>query len=150
MFCHHFLQNTRETTRRMKHPLKKQANERQVWTPGLQSGCFKVHKFLIACLEIRKDAVFVPKPVWRGATRENTPRGSATEEQQRKTGLGTKTPRAKALFPLNFVVAVVTARHGDAPTAPLRPRPKSTVATPFRILRQAPWKNLTSPFGLWF
>ena len=101
-----------------------------------------------ACLKIRKDAVFVPKPVWLGQTREHTPRGSATGEQQRQTGLGAKTfrrrplgyggtSRATALLPLGFVVAAVIARHGDAPTAPPRPRPKSPVAAPFPILRQA-------------
>ena len=48
--------------RRMKHPSKKQANERRVRTPGLQPECFKVHKRLRACLKIRKDAVSVAKP----------------------------------------------------------------------------------------
>ncbi len=45
---------------------------------------------LKSCLKIRKDAVFVPKPVWLGETREHTPRGSATGQQQRQTGLGAK------------------------------------------------------------
>ncbi len=90
-----------------------------------------------AFLEIQKDAVFVPTRVWLGATREHTPRGSATDEQQRQAELGAKTLRATALLPLGFVVAVVTARHGDAPTVPPRPRPKSPVAAPFPIIRQA-------------
>ena len=91
---------------------------------------------LRACPKIRKDAVFVPKPVWRGETREHTPRGSATGEQQRQTGLGTNTLRAAAFLPLGFVVAVFTDRHGDAPTAPPRPRSNFPVAAPFPILRQ--------------
>ncbi len=90
-----------------------------------------------APLKIRKDAVFAPKPVWRGATREHTPHGSGTDEQKRQTGLGAKTLRATVLLPLDFVVALVTARYGDAPTAPPRPKPKSPVAAPFPILRQA-------------
>ncbi len=101
-----------------------------------------------ACLEIRKGAVFVPKSVWLGETREHTPRGSATGEQQRRTGLGAKTFRrrplgyggtsqAAALLPLGFVVAVVTARYRDAPTTPPRPRPKSPIAAPLPIFKQA-------------
>ena len=90
----------------------------------------------------------MPKPVWLGETREHTPRGSATWGQQRQTGLGAKTfrrrplgyggtSRATGLLPLGFVVAVVTAPHGDAPTTPPRKRLKSPVAGPFPILRQA-------------
>ena len=100
---------------------------------------------LRACLIIWKDAVFVPKPVWLGATRENSPRGSATGEQQRQTGLGAKTLRVTALLPWSFVVAFVTARYGDAPTAPPRPRPKSPAAAPFPIFRQA-LKHLNESF----
>ncbi len=88
----------------------------------------------------------MPKSVWLGATMEHTPRGYATGEQQRQTGLGAKTfrrrplgyggtSRATVLLPLGFVVAVVKARHGDAPTSPPRPRPKSQDAAPFPILR---------------
>ena len=53
------------------------------------------------------------------------------------------TSQATVLLPLGFVVAVVTARYGDAPTAPPRPRPKSPVAAPFPILKQAKGRCLT-------
>ena len=66
----------------------------------------------------------MPKPVRLGETREHTPRGSATGDQHRQTGLGAKTLRATALLPLGFVVAVFTARHGDTPKPPSRPKPK--------------------------
>ncbi len=55
-----------------------------------------------------------------------------------QTGLGAKTLRAAALLPSDFVVAVVTARYGDAPTAPPRSRPKSPAGAPFPLFRQAP------------
>ena len=80
---------------------------------------------------------FVPKPVWPGATREHTQRGSATEEQQRQTGLDARTLRVAALLHLGLVVAAVTARYGDAPTAPPRSRPESPVAAPFPLFQQA-------------
>ena len=49
-----------------------------------------------------------------------------------------KTLRAAWLLALGFVVAGVTARCGDAPPAPPRPKPKSTAAASLTIFRQAP------------
>ncbi len=105
----------------MKHPLKKQANDRQVGTPGLQPGCLKVHKRLRACLKIQMDAVFVPKPVWRGEARENTPRGSATEEQPRQTvwvmvSIFPNSFRSRILPPLapfHFAFRVILSHHAQ-------------------------------------
>jgi hypothetical protein len=41
----------------------------------------QVH-WLRACLKIRNSAVFEPQAGWRGATKENIPGGSSTEEQR--------------------------------------------------------------------
>ena len=71
--------------------------------------------------------------VWRGATKENTPCGSSTEEQRSQTAVATKTLRAAGLLALALVVAGVTARSGDAPPAPPRPNPKSQAAAPLPI-----------------
>ncbi len=106
-----------------------------------------IPKSFLACLKIRTNAVSVPKPVRPGTTREHGPSGCAAEEQQCETGLGAKTfrrrplgyggtSRAAALLPLGFVLDVVTARHGHAPTAPPRPRPESPAAAPFPLFRQ--------------
>src|SRR5713101_8130447 len=42
-------------------------------------------KCLRACLETTRGAVFVEKAGWRGATKENIPGGSSTEEQRSQT-----------------------------------------------------------------
>jgi L-rhamnose mutarotase len=92
---------------------------------------------LRACLKIMKGAVFAEKAEWRGATRENIPGGSSTEEQRSQTAFSAKTLRAAGLLPMACVGSAVTARCGDAPASPPWPRPKSLAAAPFRIFRQA-------------
>jgi transposase len=91
-----------------------------------------------ACLKKGRRPVFVPKPVWLGATREHTRPGSVTEEQQRPTGLGAKTLRAAVLLSVGFVGSVLTARSGDARTSPPRPPPKSPAAGHLPFFRPAP------------
>ena len=93
-------------------------------------------QMLRACLRIARGAVFVGKAGWRGATKENTPCGSSTEEQRSQTAFPTKTLRAAGLLDWGFVVANVTARSGDVPSAPPRPNPKSPAAA-LAIFRQA-------------
>src|SRR5215212_1721436 len=83
-----------------------------------------VRDFLRACLKIRKGAVFAPQGGWRGATKENIPGGSSTEEQRSQPACGAKTLRAAGLLPVGFVGSVLTARCGDARTSPPRPQPK--------------------------
>src|SRR5215204_4057161 len=92
---------------------------------------------LRACLKIRKGAVFALQVGWRGATKENIPGGSSTEEQRSQPACGAKTLRAAGLLPVGFVGSVLTARCGDARTSPPRPQPKSLAAAPFPIFRQA-------------
>jgi hypothetical protein len=92
---------------------------------------------LRACLKIRRGAVFGAKAGWQGATKENTPCGSSTEEQRSRPAFAPKTLRAAGLLSLGFVVARVKARCGDSPPAPPRPKPKSLAAAPLPILRQA-------------
>jgi hypothetical protein len=96
-----------------------------------------------ACLKIRKGAVFGPRPGWRGATKENIPCGSSTEEQRSQPASGAKTLRAAGLLSVASVGSVLTARCGDARTSPPRPQPKSLVAAPFPIFRQALGPALT-------
>ena len=85
----------------------------------------------------------VEKVGWRGATRENTLPGSATEEQRRQTAFSAETLRAAGLLNLAGVGSVVTAPFGDAPkarparTSPPGPTPKSLAAAPRRIFRPA-------------
>jgi len=74
---------------------------------------------------------------WRGATKENTLHASSTEEQRSQPAIITKTLRAAWLLVWGFVVTGVTARCGDAPPVPPRPKPKSPAAAPIEIFRQA-------------
>ena len=90
-----------------------------------------------ACLKIRKGAVFSPRAGWRGATKENIPCGSSTEEQRSQPACGAKTLRAAGLLSVGFVGSVLTARCGDARTSPPRPQPKPLAAAPFPIFSQA-------------
>src|SRR5262245_50303838 len=92
---------------------------------------------LRACLKILKGAVFAEKAEWRGATKENIPGGSSTEEQRSQPAFSAKTLRAAGLLAVACVGPTVTARCGDAPASPPWPRPKSLAAAPFRIFRQA-------------
>jgi len=94
-------------------------------------------RFLRACLQNQRGAVFKAKAGWQGATKENILHGSSTEEQRRQPAFASKTLRAAGLLALGFVVAGVAAHDGDAPPAPPRPKPKSLAAAPLSILRQA-------------
>lgn len=94
-------------------------------------------KRIRACLKIPSGAVFEQKAGWRGATKENTPCGSSTEEQRSQTAFCSKTLRAVGLLALTRVGSVVTARSGDAPTSPPWPNPKCLAAAPPAIFRQA-------------
>jgi len=76
------------------------------------------------------DAVFEEKAGWRGATKENPPRGASTEEQQSQAALFSKILRTAGLLAASFVVATVIARCGDTPAAPPRSRPKFLAAAP--------------------
>ena len=96
---------------------------------------------LRACLKTTRSAVFGEKAVWQGATKENTPGGSSTEEQRSQTAFSAKTLRAAGLLSLSSVDSVVTARGGDAGAraeapSPPWPKPKSPAAAPFAIFRQ--------------
>jgi hypothetical protein len=91
---------------------------------------------LRVCLKIQRGAVFEAKAGWQDATKENILHGSSTEEQRGQPAFVSKTLRAAGLLALGFVVAGVTARNGDAPPAPPRPKPKSLAAAPLSILRQ--------------
>ncbi len=84
-----------------------------------------------------RGAVIERNTGWRGATKENPPRGSSTEEQRSRTAFGSITLRAAGLLAWGFVVACVTARCGDAPHATPRPNPESPAAAPLAIFRQA-------------
>src|SRR5215204_7388026 len=101
--------------------------------------------WLRACLKIRKGAVFSPRAGWRGATKENIPGGSSTEEQRSQPARGEKTLRAAGLLAVAGVGSVLTARCGDAQTSPPWPQPKSLAAAPFLIFRQALRNRGTRP-----
>src|SRR5204863_9333182 len=79
-------------------------------------------RFLRACLKIPRGAVFVQKVGWRGATKENTPCGSSTEEQRSQATFCAKTLWAAALLSFASVSSVGTARYWDAPPSPLWPK----------------------------
>src|SRR5713226_2601399 len=92
---------------------------------------------LRACLETTRGAVFGEKAGWRGATKENIPGGSSTEEQRSQTAFSPKTLRAAGLLSVAGVGSVVTARCGDASTSPPWPQPKSLAAAPLVVSKQA-------------
>jgi hypothetical protein len=92
---------------------------------------------LRACLKTTRGAVFGEKAVWQGATMENTPGGSSTEEQRRQTAFYAKTLRAAGLLSVARVGSVLTARVGDAPASPPRPQPKSLAAAPLVVFKHA-------------
>jgi hypothetical protein len=83
---------------------------------------------LRARLKTTRGAVFGEKAVWQGATMENTPCGSSTEEQRRQTAFYPKTLRAA-------VGSVPTAHVEDAPASPPRPQPKSLAAAPLVVFK---------------
>jgi hypothetical protein len=86
--------------------------------------------------------VFEGKAGWRGATKENIPGGSSTEEQQSQTAFPSKTLRAAGLLAVPGVGLVVAARCGDAlarveTPSPPWPQPKSPAAAPLVVFKQA-------------
>jgi hypothetical protein len=73
---------------------------------------------LRAYLKIQRGPVFTEKPGWRGATKENIPGGSSTEEQRSQVAFSAKTLRAAGVFSLWSRMrdgSVLTARCGDGP-----------------------------------
>src|SRR5437879_5474899 len=114
------------------------------WTPGARnctatsSALWPKPNCLRACLETTRGAVFGEKAGWRGATKENIPGGSSTEEQRSQTAFSAKTLRAAGLLSVAGVGSVVTARCGDASTSPPWPQPKSLAAAPLVVSKQAP------------
>ena len=80
---------------------------------------------------------------WQGATKENIPSGSSTEEQRSQPAFTAKTRRASDLLSSASVGSVLTARCGDAPwpvrhgPSPPWHTPKSLSAGPLGIFRQA-------------
>src|SRR5712664_402151 len=120
------------------------------WTGGCDmsnSGfraCFKIvggrrvrARGLRACLETTRGAVFGEKAGWRGATKENIPGGSSTEEQRSETAFSAKTLRAAGLLSVAGVGSFLTARCGDARNSPPWPQPKSLAAAPLVVSKQA-------------
>src|SRR5713226_139096 len=92
---------------------------------------------LRACLETTRGAVFGEKAGWRGATKENIPGGSSTEEQRSQTAFSPKTLRAAGLLSVAGVGSFLTARCGDARNSPPWPQPKSLAAAPLVVSKQA-------------
>src|SRR5208283_1492884 len=76
-----------------------------------------------ACLKTTRGSVFEEKAGWRGATKENIPGGSSTEEQRSQAAFSSKTLRVAGLLPVAGVGSAVTARCGDAPASPPWPQP---------------------------
>src|SRR6266446_1476432 len=96
------------------------------------------HKLrLRACLETTRGAVFGEKAGWRGATKENIPGGSSTEEQRSQTAFSAKTLQAAGLLSVAGVGSFLTARCGDAWNSPPWPQPKSLAAAPLVVSKQA-------------
>src|SRR5882724_5354319 len=122
------------------------------------AGPFSRSDSLRACFKTTRGAIFGEKAGWQGATQEtalrgsappcfgklnrraweaHTPGGSSTEEQRRQPAFSPKTLRAAGLLAVAGVGPVVTARCGAAPTSPPWPQPKSPVAAPLVVLKQA-------------
>ena len=70
--------------------------------------------------------------------------GLRLRSNESQTAFPTKTLWAAALLDWGFVVANVTARYGDAPSAPPRPNPKSPAAAPLTIFSQALTNNASA------
>src|SRR5258708_1710815 len=100
---------------------------------------------LRACLETTRGAVFGEKAGGRGATKENIPGGSSTEEQRSQTAFSAKTLRAAGLLSVAGVASFLTARCGDARNSPPWPQPKSLGAAPLVVSKQAPRQIPASP-----
>ncbi len=118
------------TTQMLKRHLKRSPSEHR--RPEIPMG-----RGLGARLKTRRGPVFAGKAGCRGGTKEHTLQGSVTEEQRSQAAFPAKTLRAMGLLREAFVGSTVTARCGDAPVSPSRPRTKSLVAGPFLILRRA-------------
>src|SRR6266481_10010412 len=94
-------------------------------------------------------SVICLEPVWKlrgalfsgkrpdGATKENIPGGSSTEEQRSQTAFSPKTLRAAGLLSVAGVGSFLTARCGDARNSPPWPQPKSLAAAPLVVSKQA-------------
>ena len=89
------------------------------------------------CLKILNGAVFAERAGWRGATKENIPGGSSTEEQRSQPAFSAKTLRAAGLLSVAGVGSDLTAHCGDARPSPPCPQPKSLAAAPLAISKQA-------------
>src|SRR5258706_14447524 len=72
-----------------------------------------------------------------GATKENIPGGSSTEEQRSQTAFSAKTLRAAGLLSVAGVGSFLTAHCGDARNSPPWPQPKSLAASPLVVSKQA-------------
>src|SRR5712691_4838821 len=96
---------------------------------------------LRACFETTRGAVFGEKAGWRGATKENIPGGSSTEEQRSQTAFSPKTLRAAGLLSVASVDSFLTAHCGDARNSPPWPPPKSLAAAPLVVSKQALGQN---------
>src|SRR5947209_6543738 len=96
---------------------------------------YKLHRR--ACLETTRGAGVGQKHGWRGATKENIPGGSSTEEQRSQTAFSAKTLRAAGLLSVAGVDSFLTARRGDARNSPPWPQPKSLAAVPLVVSKQA-------------
>ncbi|EEF60085.1 hypothetical protein Cflav_PD3144 [Pedosphaera parvula Ellin514] len=64
----------------------------------LHANILKNSNFIRACFKIMEGAVFGQKAGWQGATKENIPGGSSTEEQRSQTAFCAKTLRAAVLL----------------------------------------------------
>ena len=104
---------------------------------GLVTVCEAGTSKLRACLKTLRGAVFAQQARRRGATKENIPGGSSTEEQRSQRACCAKTLRAAGLSAMGCVGSVLTAPCGDARTSPPCPWPKSLAAAPLTIFRQA-------------
>src|SRR5260370_2889525 len=68
-----------------------------------------------------------------GATKENIPGGSSTEEQRSQTAFSAKTLRPAGLLSPAGIGSSLTPRRRDAPTPPPRPHPNSPPPPPHNI-----------------
>src|SRR6267143_1040716 len=93
------------------HPMEEREKSRSLMQPWASGGAWVSPR---ACLETTRGAVFVEKAGWRGATKENIPGGSSTEEQRSQTAFSPKTLRAAGLLSVAGVGSFLTARCGDA------------------------------------
>ena len=75
---------------------------------------------------------------WQGATKENIPGGSSTEEATQPAGLYRENPEgASGLLPSAVVGSAFTARSEDAQASPPWHTPKSLSAGSLPVLNQA-------------